>query len=126
MGNRYVWDELAKFLQVPFIPNVSKKYSKTNSSIPINTIQICDPKHDAFRARFMPYSYDLSRWILEYLMPAAEQREDVQFPNPTQFAKVTETYKLDPCGKLERRKEDGVFVLKETGQPPKWPLAEPM
>lgn len=40
-------------------------------------------------------------------------RMDVIIPRPRTFIKMVEEYKMDPCGKLLVRMEDGMYDLKE-------------
>lgn len=124
LGERYVWDELADFLEVPFVPNNKEYKASQTAKANATKINICDSQYDPFRARFMIYSYELSTWLLHYLIPVAERtnRTDVVLPRLDRFKEVAVSYQNDPCGALERSK-NGTYVLK-TGLPLVWPAEQ--
>ena len=71
--------------------------------------------------KFLAPDVDLSielDWLrtssLDHIIPIAKakNRTDVTIPKPDTFAKLVETYKVDPCGKLEML-NNGTFVLKK-------------
>mmetsp|Transcript_4769 Transcript_4769/g.4500 ORF Transcript_4769/g.4500 Transcript_4769/m.4500 type:complete len:117 (-) Transcript_4769:193-543(-) len=67
-------------------------------------IDICDERYDKLRATIMPYAYELSTWLQEYLIPVAqnESRPDVKLAQPQLFIDLVEEYKKDPCDRLIR------------------------
>ncbi|KAL3914186.1 MAG: hypothetical protein SGARI_000261, partial [Bacillariaceae sp.] len=95
----YLWTGLASYLRVSKIPEQQYKGAKGKN---LQHLSLCDPKYDAFRAKLMPYSYELSVWLQKYLLPLARDpsREDVVVANVDRIAEIFETYKTDPCGRL--------------------------
>ncbi|KAG7354910.1 hypothetical protein IV203_004266 [Nitzschia inconspicua] len=104
------WSELADFLRVSHIPNTryhgSKGREQTHKSL-------CDPEYDVFRSVMMPYSYEMSVWLLNYLVPVARDpsRNDVIIPSIDEFVEAVETYKEDPCNRLIRNDANGAYIL---------------
>lgn len=107
----YVWEDLAKYLSVPFISHQRKRTSRGHAKEQ-QKIDICDDAYDAFRAIMMPYCRELSLWLLQYLIPVAkdQSRTDVVIPKPGVFASLVKEYENDPCGKLVRS-TNGTYVL---------------
>ncbi|KAG7351860.1 hypothetical protein IV203_007908 [Nitzschia inconspicua] len=100
-----MWEELAAFLRVSKIPKQNYHGAKGKH---LSYLNICDAKYDDFRAMIMPYSYELSVWLLEYLLPVARDptRNDVTVANIDSVAAIFETYKVDPCGRLVLQIDD--------------------
>jgi hypothetical protein len=94
-----LWEELASFLRVSKIPQLQYQGAKGKN---LTQLDLCHPNYDAFRAKMMPYSYELSVWLQEYFLPVARDplRHDVVVANVNKIASIFETYKQDPCGRL--------------------------
>jgi hypothetical protein len=104
------WDELATFLHVSHIPSTHYHASKGKGQ---SQKSLCDPEYDSFRSIMMPYSYEMSVWLINYFVPIARDphREDVTVPNIEQFEKIVDTYKEDPCKRLIRNDANGAYML---------------
>jgi hypothetical protein len=111
LQEKYVWDELAGFLGLSHIPNTKYHRSVGRGA----NHSLCDPEYDAFRAKLMPYSYELSMWLRRYFLPVANDpnRPDVRVANVERFAAITRSYTEDPCHRLIRT-ENGTYVLNAT------------
>jgi hypothetical protein len=94
-----IWEDLAAFLRVSKIPEQRYQGAKGQN---LSQLSICDPQYDTFRAKIMPYSYELSIWLQKYLLPVARDpsRSDVVVANVDKVASYFETYKSDPCRRL--------------------------
>merc|ERR1711865_136823 len=116
LRERYVWNELAEYLEVPYVSSTREMTSINKSTR--NGIDICEDKFNAFRAKFMPIAYNMSRWLIEYLLLVARDktRPDVVIPGVDRFEKVVADYREDPCGKLTRLQGSGTYVMK-SGEP---------
>ena len=127
LRERYVWNELAEYLEVAHVPSTEEHTSDNKSKL--NNIDICEDKFDAFWAKFMPIAYNMSCWLIEYLLPVAKDKTrpdtDVVIPGVDHFEKAVDDYKEDPCGKLIRLEENGTYVM-ESGEPLHWPTDEEM
>jgi len=113
----YVWDEMAKYLNVTTIPRDTYVSSHGRQSKGGNrtTTNFCEERLDGFRAMMMPYSYELSVWMQDYFIPVAKnENSDVTIPNPNAMIALVEEYKKDPCGRLYRL-ENGTYVLNRNG-----------
>lgn len=108
--------------------NSSAVNSNSNSSA-VNSksevlFDICNPSFDYVRKELLPISYTLSRWLLEYLVPAARNRTgtgtgndhhpehepDLVIPNLDRFASIVEGFARDPCDdRLVRNDVDGEY-----------------
>jgi len=105
----YVWDEMAKYLNVAAIPH--DKYISSHGLGKKKPMDLCGEKLDDFRAMLMPYAYDLSVWMQDYFIPVAKnESSDVTIPDPDTFIALVEEYKKDPCGRLYRLK-NGTYIL---------------
>ena len=110
LSQDYVWEELAEYLGVNHIPH--DKYQSSHPKRHDRNLDFCEEKYDDFRAMMMPYAYELSVWLQEYLIPVANDdgRDDVVIPRAdSSFSKRVEDYKNDPCGKLIRS-DNGTYV----------------
>jgi len=105
----YIWDGLAKYLNVTSIPH--DKYHGSHGKKKGRKTNFCEGKYDNFRAMMMPYAYELSVWLESYFIPLAKvASSDVTIPNPEVFADLIKEYKNDPCGRLYRT-NNGTYVL---------------
>lgn len=113
LGEEYLWDDLGEYLGMDR-PLRHDKRVNSHGKDRGPKINFCDDKYDEFRAMMMPIAYNVSLWLQDYFIPIAkaENRTDVTIPKPDTFAKLVETYKVDPCGKLEML-NNGTFVLKK-------------
>ena len=58
----------------------------------------------------MPYAYELSVWLHDYLIPVARnESSDVTIANVDIFAHLVESHKKDPCNRLYRL-NNGTYV----------------
>lgn len=114
-GDPQFWNGLGKYLGVSHIPNKVYKGSKGKR---LSENEICDPFYDYFRAELMKTSYDLAMWLQRYFLPLARDpnRTDVIVANDNVdlIEKHVETYKLDPCNRLVRDSESGLYALDPT------------
>ncbi len=112
LGEDYLWEDLRGYLGVDHPLKHDKRVSSHGKN-PNLYLNFCNDTYDDFRAKMMPISYNVSLWLQDYFVPLAknETRSDVIIPKPDFFTRMVESYKLDPCGKLERLK-NGTFVLK--------------
>jgi len=65
----------------------------------------------------MPISYVLGTWLLQYMIPASYERDDLVIPNAQSFATIVEGFLKDPCDdRLVRNEEDGEYysLVKKT------------
>ncbi len=115
LGEEYVWDEMANYLNIPNIPHDqyigSHGINAKNETYKVD-LNLCVEEYDDFRALMMIYSYELAVWLQEYFIPLARDagRTDVVIPRPDLFYNLTEGYKVDPCGRLVRT-DDGDYEL---------------
>ncbi|KAL3913885.1 MAG: hypothetical protein SGARI_000423 [Bacillariaceae sp.] len=94
------WQELADFLGISHIPNTHYQAARGKQFKEAN---ICLPEYDYLRSQIMVYSYELSEWLVEYLLPVAEDpmRSDVTIANMGAFTDMVATsYRQDPCNRL--------------------------
>ena len=102
LQEQYLWDGLASFLQVSYVPNTKRRFSHGKNK---TSLDICAPKYDYFRSIMMKSSYEMSLWFERYLLPISEDslRSDVTIMNPNNaFYNIIQSYKLDPCERLVR------------------------
>lgn len=114
LNEEYVWEELASFLEVNYIPH--DRYISSHGTVKsVRKTDFCEDQYDFFRAKMMPRAYELSMWLQGYLIPIAmdKTRPDVIIPNATRFIDLVEMYKYDPCGKLIRQ-EDGTYIVRNS------------
>ena len=106
-----LWDDLAQFLNVAD-GIAHEKVGKPKGAPPRKEkFDICKPKYDNLRKKFLNYSYEFVMWMQLYFIPVArdETRKDVVVSNPEWLYSKMEEYKLDPCGRLDRK--DGQYVI---------------
>jgi hypothetical protein len=105
LKEKTVWKELASFLRVSKIPQQQYQGAKGKN---LTQLDLCHPNYDSFRAKMMPYSYELSVWLQQYFLPVARDpsRHDVVVANVDKIASIFETYKQDPCGRLVVKLDD--------------------
>lgn len=106
-----VWQTLARLLQYPHatIPHDQRHSSHGKKrDYETNTIDICNPKFDAFRGIMMPYAYEMSIWFCDYFLKSP----DVVVANRTRFCSIVKDYVNDPCQRLVRL-GNGTYILKE-------------
>lgn len=113
LNEEYVWETLAKYLDVEYIPHDKYRGSRDEKAKTVFT-DFCQDKYDSFRAMMMPNAYELSVWLQEYFLPVAmdDDRPDVIVPNATRMTELVDRYKYDPCGKLTRLK-NGTYIIME-------------
>jgi len=108
------WNDLAKFLHVPDITNMTvSRESQNNDNRPKYSVDICAKKNDDLRALIMPYGYEMSIWLCDYLLVHVANNSDVIIPDPDRFCKIIRGYSKDPCGRLIRS-DDGTYILGST------------
>jgi len=109
LSKDYVWDEMAKYLNVSKIPH--DKHHSSHGRTPHVSINFCEERFDDLRAIIMPYAYELSVWMQNYFIPVAKNESaGVTIPNPNALITLVEEYKKDPCDRLYRLK-NGTYVL---------------
>jgi hypothetical protein len=114
LNEEYVWVNLAKYLDVEYIPHDKYRGSHDKKEPSVFT-DFCEDQYDLFRAMMMPSAYELSVWLQEYFLPVAmdDNRPDVVVPNVTRMMEIVDTYKYDPCGKLIRLDNGTYIIMKE-------------
>lgn len=116
-----VWQGLASFLGMPELRHdrsLGEHGNRKQKKFAPNLINICAAEWDGLRSELMQVAYDLSRWMLEYFIPAAGERQDIVIHNVTEFAKLVGGYQLDPCGRLEQivnSQGDARYALSDVG-----------
>ena len=110
LRKQYVWNELASYLGVTD-PLKRDKRENSHGNNRTHVADFCDDEFDEFRANLMPIAYNVSVWLVDYLIPTSRVREDVTIPKVKKFAEIVESYKVDPCKKLKRL-DDGTYILK--------------
>ena len=113
LGNEHAdlfWDDLAQFLNIAD-GIAHEKEGKPKGRPQKNKLDICLPKYDELRIKFLNYSYEFAMWMQLYFIPVArdETREDVVVSNADWLHSKMEEYKLDPCGRLVQ--EGGEYLL---------------
>jgi len=109
LSKDYVWDEMAKYLNVSKIPH--NKYRSSHGQMRNFSTNFCEERLDDLRAMIMPYAYELSVWMQNYFIPVAKNESSgVTIPNPNALISLVEEYKKDPCDRLYRLK-NGTYVL---------------
>jgi hypothetical protein len=105
----YLWKKMSDFLGVSHIPHRKFKGSAGHG----RNYTLCSPHYDDFRAALMPYSYELSVWMLKYFLPVANDpnRPDVVVADVERLSGIVKSYADDPCDRLIRT-VNGTFVLK--------------
>merc|ERR1711957_691859 len=73
-------------------------------------IDICEPTYDNFRKELMPYAWQMSRWICDYMVPLGK---DVHIASGDRFCSIVRNYVNDPCGRLAHM-GNGTYVLNTT------------
>jgi hypothetical protein len=103
-----LWIELAKYLGVSHIPHARFKGSVGRGK----NYTLCDSTYDDFRAKMMPYSYELSVWLQKFFLPIARDasRADVFVADVDNFTAIIKNYALDPCQRLIRM-DNGTYIL---------------
>ena len=115
IGQDYMWDALAKLLQIPYIRHDIHRGNNAERKISRHHLRknFCDAEYDDFRAYIMPHSYNMSSWFCDYLVPAAkDENQNVYMADPDRFCEKVRSYAEDPCNRL-RRLDNGTFVLRE-------------
>jgi len=111
LSKDYVWDEMAKYLNVAAIPHEEYRGSHGIGKGNRSATNFCEERLDDFRAMMMPYAYELSVWMQDYFIPVAKNESSgVTIPNPNAMIALVEEYKKDPCGRLYRL-QNGTYVL---------------
>jgi len=109
-----IWNDLAKFLQLPDKEKMTvSRESQNNDRTPKYHVDICDEKNDDLRALIMPYGYEMSIWLCDYLLVHVADDNNFIIPDPDRFCKIIRGYSKDPCGRLIRS-DNGTYILGST------------
>lgn len=115
LSEDYLWKDLAAFMGLSNLPNSYRKNSHGRNRTIIQKPDLCHPKYDVFRAKeLMPYSYQLSIWLKQYLLPSVRSPAESNVvvagfhhneatstgDLATPFEAIVESYKIDPCQRL--------------------------
>ena len=118
LGHEYLWQDLTTFLGLEDHPLQNDSMIKSHGKYPHLRVNFCNDTYDNLRAKMMPIAYNVSIWLQNYFVPLAKNktRSDVFIPRPDEFYQMVESYKVDPCGKLERLKSGQYVISKKQKQ----------
>lgn len=117
----YFYKDLAQFVNIDRRKLPPVKYKTGNGINGVKTearqkatelFDVCSPKYDHVRKELLPISYTLGTWLLQYLIPASYERDDLVIPNAQNFTNLVEKFLRDPCDdRLVRNEDDGEYYL---------------
>jgi hypothetical protein len=116
LKQEYVWEDLANYLGIPQVKHdrYVSSHGRNATKWKPNRMDICLPEYDDFRKLMMPIAHEMSIWFCDYFIQVAKDpsRPDVVVSRPDRFCQVVRNYTNDPCGRLERREDTGIYELR--------------
>ncbi len=111
LNEDYLWEDLARMLDVEKLQHDIHEGSHKDRQPGKQRIDICDAYYDNFRSMIMPNAYNMSKWLCDFFVPVAKDknRKDVVIPDPDKFCSLVKDYAEDPCKRLVRL-DNGTYV----------------